>query len=498
MCGGEDLDALGESMLNRRKMLAVGGAAGAALLVSYGWRSSLMAAPPGPETHDHTSGSAVLSSPPFALFAARMPVVPELAPVARTSTSDLYHLPVVPRNIEILPGLPTPVLTFGGSFPGPTIRARAGRRVVVAVENQAASPANVHLHGGHVAPEHDGHPLDTIAPAATRGYFYPNTQQGATLWYHDHSHHTEAEHVYKGLHGVYIIDDPAEVGLNLPSGEYDVPISLRDALFDTSGNLVFSGNPRDRDVILANGVPVPHFPVAARKYRLRLVNAATERSFTLSLGGGDEMIQIASDGGLLPAPVARTEVAISSGERVEVVVDFARYPVGSQVVLYDATGPVLRFDVTRTAADRSRVPATLRELPVLPAATVTRDVVLAFDRTTGSALGVVNGKVFDPHRVDFQVRRGTTEVWNVHNADVEPAVPHNFHLHLVQFSVLSRNGGPPGPDDLGRKDTVMLAPGETVQVKAHFGTEHLGRYLYHCHFLKHSSLGMMATMEIVA
>ncbi|MGW5053513.1 multicopper oxidase family protein [Actinokineospora sp. NPDC004072] len=486
-------------MLNRRKLLAVGGGAGAALLLSYGWRASLLAAAPGSDLHDHSESAAgVLASPPFPLFAARMPVVPDLAPVARSAAADLYHLPVVPRTVEILPGLPTPVLTFGGAFPGPTIRAKAGRRTIVTVANQAASPANVHLHGGHVAPEHDGHPMDVILPEQTRAYLYPNTQQGATLWYHDHSHHTEAENVYRGLHGAYIIEDPAERSLNLPSGPHDVPITLRDALFDPSGNLVFGGNPRDRDVILANGVPVPHFPVAARKYRLRLINAATERSFKLSLGEGDELLQIASDGGLLPAPVARTEVSISSGERVEVVVDFARYAVGAQVVLHHEGGPVLRFDVTHPAADRSRVPGTLRELPALPAATVHRDVVLAFDRSSGAAVGVVNGKPFDPVRVDFQVKRGSTEVWTVHNADIEPAIAHNFHMHLVQFTVLSRNGGAPGPDDFGRKDTVALAPGETVQVQAHFATEHLGKYMFHCHFLKHSSLGMMATMEIVA
>ncbi len=91
-------------------------------------------------------------------------------------------------------------------------------------------------------------------------------------------------------------------------------------------------------------MPVPRFPVAARKYRFRLLNGADERIFELDLGGA-EMIQIGTDGGLLPAPVPRTRLSIGSAERVDVVVDFSGYPVGSKLVLSDATGPVLRFDV---------------------------------------------------------------------------------------------------------------------------------------------------------
>ncbi|GAA4432120.1 multicopper oxidase family protein [Actinokineospora soli] len=479
-------------------MLAIGGGAGAALLVSHGWRATLQAEPQAPVRHDHTTSLTASSSPPFTAFAARMPVIPELAPVLRTRTTDYYRLRVQNQNMEILPGFQTPVLTFGGSLPGPTIRTRVGRRVRVSVENSSQGGTNVHLHGAYVAAEHDGHPMDTIASGASRVYEYPNAQQGCTLWYHDHSHHTEAEQVYRGLHGVYIIDDPAERTLGLPSGQYDVPITLRDALFDAGGNMLWGGNPAERDVILANGKPVPHFPVAARKYRLRFVNGATERMFHLSLAGGEEMVQIGTDGGLLPAPVPRTGITIGSAERVEVVVDFGKYPVGTQLVLNDVLGPVMRFDVTHTAPDPSRVPATLRALPVMPNATVTRNIELSFDMTGTMPLGLMDGKPFDPARVDIQIKRGATEIWNIHNADLQlGGIKHTFHMHLVQFEVLSRGGLPPTLDDRGRKDTVYVHPGETVQVKAHFDTEYLGKYLYHCHFLEHSSLGMMAQMEII-
>jgi FtsP/CotA-like multicopper oxidase with cupredoxin domain len=339
--------------------------------------------------------------------------------------------------------------------------------------------------------------MDVIQPGQSRTYDYPNTQQGCTLWYHDHSHHTEAEHVYRGLNGFYIIEDSSEDRLNLPRGAYDVPILLRDALFDTNGALVFGGNPNDRDTALANGKPAPYFQVDARKYRFRLLNAATERTFKLTLGNNQDITQIATDGGLLPAPLVRKMLRLSSAERAEIVIDFSRYPVGTKLILNDATlGPVLRFDVTRTASDTSRVPSVLRPLPILPAATVTRDVAFSFDLTTTPfPTGLINGRPYDPARSDFVIRRGTTEIWNITNADPQFTY-HTFHMHLAQFQVLEVNGGAPPIDYQGRKDTFWFDSGDRIKLKATFDS-YLGKYAFHCHFLEHSSLGMMAQMEVV-
>jgi spore coat protein A, manganese oxidase len=425
-----------------------------------------------------------------------MPLLPEAQAVASNSTSDLYQVDIKPTNVNILPGLQTPAFTYNGAFTGPTYRSRVGRRTKIAYRNLLDRPANVHLHGGHVPASQDGHPMDLIQPGETRIYDYPNTQQGATLWYHDHSHHTEAEHVYHGLEGFYIIEDPTEASLGLPQGAYDVPIMLRDALFDDAGVLQFGGNPAERNVALANGKPSPYFQVAARKYRFRLANGGTERTFHLTLGDDQEMTQIATDGGLLPAPVVRKTLRISSAERVEIVIDFSKYAVGTQLVLNDSVlGPVLRFDVVRTASDSSRVPSTLRKLPTLPTATVNRNVSLSFDLTTTPfPTGLINGKPYDPNRSDFLIKRGNTEIWTISNDD-PPGVAHTFHIHLVQFQVLEVNGAAPSIDYQGRKDTFWFDSGDKVKLKATFDT-YTGKYALHCHFLEHSSLGMMAQMEV--
>ncbi|MFI0419010.1 multicopper oxidase family protein [Spongiactinospora sp. 9N601] len=476
---------LGNHLLNRRNLLALGGLTGAAALL-----------PPGRDGRYGRHGPRPRRLAHVPAFSVEMPLPPVARPVQVRPDADVYQVRIKPARVEIVPGLLTPVLTFGGGFVGPTFRARTGRRAIVKYHNDLDRAANVHLHGGHVPAVSDGHPMDVIDPGRFRVYDYPNTQQGTTLWYHDHSHHTEARNVYAGLHGFYVIEDPAEAKYGLPRGRYDVPIMIRDALIGQDGELIYDV-PDTRTTLLANGRPQPYFRVAARKYRFRLLNGTTHRLFRLRLEGDLPLIQIGSDGGLLPAPQPMRELLISSGERADVVVDFSRFKPGDQVTMHDTSGTVLRFDVVRRARDHSRVPDVLRPLPDLPEATVTRDVVFNLDLTTPKWRYLMNEREYDPERVDFQVRRGATEIWRIHNADVERGgINHTFHLHLEQFRVLDRDGEPPWPTDLGRKDTIYVPPGASARIKVRF-TEHLGRYVYHCHFLDHSSLGMMAQLQIV-
>lgn len=435
-------------------------------------------------------------------FRVPMPVPRVLDPVSRWGGFDAYAMTMRPARKEILPGTLTDVLTYDGEFPGPTIRASRYRPVVVWQRNALDTPATVHLHGGEVRPEHDGQPMDLISPGRGRLYVYPNRQPNASLWYHDHAHHTEAEHVFRGLSGSYLLTDRAERRLPLPSGRYEVPITLRDARFDAEGQLVFVMNDVfNRTTLLANGKPYPYFEVAARKYRFRLLNSSNLRSFMLRLSDGGEMTQIGSDGGLLERPHTTDSVFMSAGERADVVIDFSRYPVGTRLVLQNMAGPgdpaligqVLRFDVTERARDRSEVPRVLRRLPRLDRPTVERTIELRMDERGPDPKGYINGKVFDPDRIDTYIRRGASEVWTLTNPNQH--APHNFHMHLVQFRVLERNGDSPRPADAGLKDTVMLMPGETVKVQATFDS-YRGTYLYHCHLLDHSAMGMMAQMRI--
>ncbi|MFC6883297.1 MULTISPECIES: multicopper oxidase family protein [Actinomadura] len=476
-------------MLGRRDALklSAAGAAGIAVPGVLGARSLRRAFAAGPAAPAFTR--------PLAL-----PRV--LRPVRRTMTTDYYEMAVREAETEILPGVKTRVVAYDGSFPGPTIRALKGRRVVVRQSNDLDMDVSTHLHGGHVSPGDDGHPAFPVAPGDARDYTYPNAQPAATLWYHDHVHHMEAEMVFRGLSGLYVIDDPMEWALGLPNGAYDVPIVMRDIHLDDAGQIVWEmGDFQNRNTILVNGRTQPYFEVAARKYRLRLVNGSNMRFFNLSLSNGGDLTVIGGDGGLLPAPQTVKSVQLSAGERADVVVDFGAYEPGTRIVLTNAFGTdaatreIMRFDVGSPVRDRSRVPDRLGRTLALPDADVTRDVVMDFNPATNE--WTMDGRAFDMNRVDIKIKRGQTEIWRVKSDSTHLPVPHNIHLHGTHFEVLDRDGRPPAPHETGPKDTVAVMAGSTVRIKVRYD-RYLGRYLYHCHLLDHSAMGMMAQAEIVA
>ncbi|MFF2041094.1 multicopper oxidase family protein [Kitasatospora sp. NPDC058170] len=504
-------------MVTRRRMIGAALASGAGVLVM---RSTLhpaatataadgsgaadamdgMAGMAGTGAADGTGGA---TPGPVVPFTTAMPIPPVLSPTSTDGGADTYTVTMLKVRTRILPGRLTEVLTYNGSFPGPTIRARSGRKVVVKQVNRLDRPVSVHLHGARVPVDSDGGPMNLVNPGAAKTYTYPNDQPHAPLWYHDHAHHMESEHVYRGLSGFYLLTDEAERALPLPSGQYELPIALRDARFDEAGRLVYQmDDPFNRTTILANGRPWPYVEVAARKYRLRLLNSSNLRFFSLRLADGGPMTLIGTDGGLLERPFTTDTVDLSPGERADVVIDFSRYPIGTRLVLQNTlppgpaelTGQVLRFDVVRAAYDASSVPSRLRTLPALAAPTAQRAVVLRMDEDgRANPQATIDGRVYDENRVDARVAFGASEVWTVTNAN--QLAPHNFHLHLVQFRVLERNGAPAAPAEAGLKDTVRLLPGETVRLQATFDS-YRGRYPYHCHLLDHSAMGMMAQLEI--
>ncbi|GAA3996601.1 multicopper oxidase family protein [Streptomyces marokkonensis] len=438
-------------------------------------------------------------------FQQAMPVPETLEPTFASGTTAYYSMTMKEVDSEILPGRLTRVRTFNGSFPGPVIKAVSGRRVVIRQTNHLTVPTSIHLHGAHVPQSSDGSPMDLIAAGGgTKTYTYPNSQPHANLWFHDHAHHHESETVYRGLTGLYLLSDDVEQNLDLPSGVYDVPIALRDARFDDSGQLAYTMNDPKRTVLLANGKAWPYFEVAARAYRFRLFNTSNMRFFVLKLSDGSSFHQIGTDGGLLEEPFETASLALSPGERADIVVDFSRYAAGTTLVLnnarplrpddpVDQLTKVLQFRVAGPVAN-STLPATLRTLPPLGSATVNRSFELSMDETGVTQDAYINGRPYDMDRVDTEIEYGATEIWTVRNASTR--LPHNFHLHLVQFRVLERDGRPvtSGPES-GLKDTVALQPGETVKIQATF-TGYEGTYVYHCHMIDHAAMGMMANFRV--
>ena len=89
-----------------------------------------------------------------------------------------------------------------------------------------------------------------------------------------------------GLAAQYILHDPLELALPIPHGNYDVPLIIKDAMFEQNGDLVLDDNSESGmygDVILVNGRPWPLMQVEPRKYRFRILNASISRSLDLAL-----------------------------------------------------------------------------------------------------------------------------------------------------------------------------------------------------------------------
>jgi spore coat protein A, manganese oxidase len=415
------------------------------------------------------------------------------------ATASNIGISIQPACLPILPGPCTNFWTYGGSFPGWTIRRPTGQTTQVTFTNDlppSAGEMTVHNHGNHSSPENDGRPDEyLIGTGASRTYIYQHVEdggneRGTTQFYHDHRMDVTARNVWMGLAGLYIIDDPADPA-TLPSGQFDVPLAIADRQFDAQNQIpyVFNAAGVTGDKILVNGVYRPYLDVGDRKYRFRILNASNARIYNLRLSPTGSFTQIGTESGLLPAPVARTEMRAGPAERLDVVVDFAG-KLGQTLYLADSLSgaDILELRVTQNVTDDSNVPAALRALPDLGNPTVTR--TFNFDRTAGH--WTINGLRFDSNRVDAQPILGTTEKWIFHNPT---GAAHTVHLHGIDQQCMSRNAGPCYPYEV-MKETWLLDSGETIEVKLKF-TDFTGRYVFHCHMVEHEDDGMMSQFEVV-
>lgn len=335
------------------------------------------------------------------------------------------------------------------------------------------------------------------------------------MWYHDHAHGHTAADAYYGQAGVYIITDPAEDALGLPSGKYDVPLCITDKIYQANGDLASpTNNPINffGDTIEVNSQPWPYLNVEPRKYRFRLFDMSLSRSYDIYIADeNNNPIQfqvIGSDSGLFAAPVDAKDVVISMGERYEIIIDFSCF-AGQNITMFNGqqiaqinefhnTDKVMRFVVGDSVTDESNnnVPSTLNGAIDWPAQRDTIDKTFNF-QMGGADVWTVNGVDFsDPNsRVLARPPQGTVERWRlVHTGG--PAV-HPVHIHLVNMQVLSRTGGARGLmpyEAAGLKDVVMLAPGEIVDVLAFYGPWN-GLYMFHCHNLVHEDHTMMAAFN---
>lgn len=394
-------------------------------------------------------------------------------------------------------------LGYNGNYLGPTLRFRDKQDVNILIENMLKEETTVHWHGLHVPSEFDGGPHQVIAPESKWNPQFTIKQNAATLWYHPHLMGRTGEQVYRGLAGLFIIDDDYSDSLDIPKdyGVNDIPLILQDRrLIDGK----FEYTPSLRDVmhgyigntILVNGALNPKLKRPGGTYRFRILNGSNSSIFRVSFSNEQKFTLIASDGGFLPDSVQVSSIILSPGERYEILADFVDEESISLIteVYGGSQFQVMDIEIAGQGGKYFNHPQSFEYSPVVPPDNATQRV---FNMETGG-MGrfSINGKRMDMAEFNFRLPRDSVEIWTIRNIGMGMMnIPHSFHVHDTQFTVLSVNGAPPPPKYAGPKDTVLLFAGDEIIIAPKF-EEYTGAYMYHCHLLEHEDSGMMGQFLI--
>ncbi|SMF95417.1 Multicopper oxidase with three cupredoxin domains (includes cell division protein FtsP and spore coat protein CotA) [Methylomagnum ishizawai] len=302
-------------------------------------------------------GALAVSALPGWVRAMEMQAMAKLAPNRASPgfNPDVeIDMAAQPGLASILPGPSTQVVQYvaqrvkgpdgtvaelPGSYLGPLLRLHRGQKVRINFRSKLAEPTIVHWHGLHVPAVMDGHPMHVIDNGETYVYEFEVLNRAGLHIYHPHPHELLGKQLYQGLAGGIIVNDEEESKLELPSGEYEIPIIIQDRRFDAQNRMAYVPTMHDRmmgyygDRILVNGRPEMALDVASRAYRLRFLNGSNARIYKLGWSDGTPITVIGVDGGLLETPETLPYVMLAPGERLDVWADFSGRAKGSEFTL---------------------------------------------------------------------------------------------------------------------------------------------------------------------
>lgn len=418
---------------------------------------------------------------------------------------------------------------INGKIWGPTMFINKGDVVHMNVTNKLNDSTTIHWHGMHLPAVMDGGPHQIIPPNTTWQPYWTVKNDAATYWYHPHLHEMTQEQITKGIGGLLIVRDAVESALSLPRkyGVDDIPLVLTDRDFSTSNQ--FTVVPYG-DSLLTNMTLRAEYNVPAQVIRFRVLNGAIERSYNLGFSDGRTFYVITSDGGLLNAPVAKTKYIIHAGERVEILVNCSNQ-AGNSVDLkaYNSSlaqnvpggdlfpnGPfanylarkdfnILHLNIgAQTSNPITSIPTSLATLTTIPSSNANVSRYLTISDTTISGIPgatfLLNHKLFDINYNNYSVPLNNTEIWEISNSG---NFGHPFHIHDVEFNILSVNGAAPDASQAGWKDVVFVpaksgGTASVVKFIAKFDdyADALHPFMYHCHIALHEDEGMMGQFVV--
>lgn len=398
-------------------------------------------------------------------------------------------------------GYEADTLGYNGNYLGPVIRVNRGDDVKINVTNTLNEPTTIHWHGLEVPAEMDGGPHQMVEPNTTWKPYFTIDQPAATLWYHPHLMYTTGEQVYKGLSGLFYIEDETSKNLNIPKeyGVDDIPLIIQDKRLTDKGDIPYALDMGDMmngflgDTVMINGAINPELNVKNTLVRLRLLNGSNARTYSFNFGGS-KFYQIASDGGFLEESVQMQQLSLSPAERAEILIDLSNYKIGEKIFLRDGNYNLMTITIV---ADRNKDQNIVIPKKLVEIEDYNKDDIIRSREFIMSGMGpmvAINGKQMDMNRIDEELKLGELEEWVIISDPsgmgmMGNSTPHPFHVHSVQFRIIERNKQIPPPNERGWKDTVMVDDGEEVRILVKF--KNTGLFMYHCHILEHEDAGMM-------
>jgi len=460
---------------------------------------------------------------------------PLLIPSQMTGTT--FNLNVQTGTQNFYPSNPTPTYGINGPFLSPTIVVNKGDVVTLNVINNLPVATTMHWHGLHVAAQNDGGPHQSIAAGTTWSPSFEILNNAGTFWYHPHGEGKTELHVGKGLAGMFIIHDPAELALGLPQTYAfdDIPLITQTKAFDVLQQIAIADH-MDTAVFM-NGTLDAYIDLPAQVIRFRILNGSSMRSFNYGFSNDQTFYQIATDGGLIEAPIPLTRLLLAPGERAEILVDlggmngqsiqlmsyasemengiFGAPAVGSGSDVIDmyndnplngADFELLQVNITSSAGTPvTTIPSSL--VPYVPFdeidATMNRTLVFDTIRLLpGDVPNLAEGpfgfndRTFHMDSINQIIPLNSQEIWTLKNNTL---IAHPFHIHDIQFNIIEKNGTVPPLSEQGWKDVVLVMPQDSVKFITKFTTfmDEMVPYMYHCHLLHHEDDGMMGSFLVV-